>query len=86
MNEKSVINLIDKTKLTITGVNKITSFDSKHFNIDTILGDLVITGDSLEMEKLDTDSKELFINGNVYKISYQEIKTPKENLLKKLFK
>ena len=86
MEEKSMITLTNKNKLVITGVNKIHGFNSSIFDIDTILGDLHISGTNLAMEKLDKDSKDLYITGDINKIAYEEIKKPKENFFKKLIK
>lgn len=86
MEEKSIINLINKKNLTISGVKKIYGFNSLTFDIDTILGDLHISGTDLAMEKLDNLSGELHITGNIEKITYQESKKQKENFLKKLIK
>ena len=86
MNEKSTITLINKTFLTITGVNKIISLDPKHFNLDTTLGILKIIGTDLEMQELDSVNKKIHIKGEVDNITYKEEKKKKENIIKKLFK
>lgn len=86
MNEKSTITLINKTFLTITGVNKIISLDPKHFNLDTTLGILKIIGTDLEMQELDSVNKKIHIKGEVDNITYKEEKKKKENIVKKLFK
>ena len=86
MNEKSTITLINKTSLTITGVNKIISLDPKHFNLDTLLGTLRILGTDLEMLELDTANKTIQIKGNIDNISYKQEKVGKESFVKKIFK
>ena len=86
MNEKSTLTLIDKKVLNITGVNKIISFDPKHFSIDTTIGVLKILGNNLEIEELDSVNKKLFIKGEIDLMSYKTIKEGKENIVKKLFK
>ena len=86
MNEKSIITLVDRSSVKVTGMNKIISMDVTHFSLDTSLGELVIYGKDLIMDKLDSDNRELFITGDIKQIAYEEIKTPKESFLKKLFK
>ena len=86
MNEKSSFTLTNKEELKITGVNKINSLDSKHFNLDTTLGNLMITGLNLEMNQLDSINKIILINGEIESISYKSENKNKENFLKKLFK
>ena len=86
MEERSIIQLKNKTNLTITGVNKIHGFNSTTFDVDTILGDLHIEGKNLAMDKLDNETKELYISGEINKLCYQEVKKNKESFLKKLIK
>ena len=40
MIEKGSIVLTNKEELKVTGVNKINSLDTKHFDLDTSLGNL----------------------------------------------
>ena len=86
MNEKSTITLINKTFLTVTGVNKLLSLDDKHFSIDTTLGVLKILGSELEMQELDSNNKIINIKGEIENISYKYEKVSKDNFVKKLFK
>lgn len=86
MNEKSTITLINKTFLTVTGVNKLLSLDDKHFSIDTTLGVLKILGSELEMQELDSNNKIIHIKGEIENISYKYEKVSKDNFVKKLFK
>jgi sporulation protein YabP len=86
MNEKSILTLMNRTFLTITGVNKIISLDSTHFSLDTTLGTLKISGNNLEMQELDSNNKTLNIKGEIENISYKEEKVVKNNFVKKLFK
>lgn len=83
--DKSVISLTNKESLVISGVNKIIGFDEFHFNIDTILGVLMIKGNNLEMKNLHIENKLLEINGTITSLSYEEIKV-NNTFLKKLFK
>jgi sporulation protein YabP len=86
MNEKSTLTLMNKSFLTITGVNKIISLDSKHFSLDTSFGILKISGNDLEMQELDSINKTLNIKGEIESISYKDEKVVKDNFVKKLFK
>ena len=86
MNEKSNISLTNKEEIKITGVNKINSLDSKHFNLDTTLGKLMVTGDTLEMIELDSLNKIILIKGDIESISYKSENKNKDSFIKKLFK
>ena len=86
MNEKSNIFLTNKEEIKITGVNKINSLDSKHFNLDTTLGKLIVTGETLEMMELDSLNKIILIKGDIESISYKSENKNKDSFLRKLFK
>ena len=86
MNEKSNISLTNKEEIKITGVNKINSLDSKHFNLDTTLGKLIVTGETLEMMELDSLNKIILIKGDIESISYKSENKNKDSFLRKLFK
>ncbi len=86
MNEKGSIVLTNKDDLKVTGVNKINSLDPKHFNLDTTLGTLIVTGINLEMNQLDSVNKTILIKGEIENISYKAETKNKENFIKKIFK
>ena len=84
--EKGSIILTNKEELKITGVNKINSLDTNHFDLDTSLGNLKIQGINLEMNQLDSVNKTILIKGDIETISYKNETKVKENFIKKLFK
>ena len=84
--EKGSIILTNKEELNITGVNKINSLDTNHFDLDTSLGNLKIQGINLEMNQLDSVNKTILIKGDIETISYKNETKVKENFIKKLFK
>ncbi len=86
MNEKSSVVLTNKEELKVTGVNKINSLDPKHFDLDTILGNLKVFGQNLEMIQLDSVNKIILIKGDVESLSYKSENKNKDKFLKKLFK
>ena len=86
MNEKGSVVLTNKDELKVSGVNKINSLDPKHFNLDTTLGTLIVTGINLEMSQLDPVNKTIIIKGEIETITYKNETKNKENFIKKLFK
>ena len=86
MNEKSCITILNKEELTITGINKINSLDTTHFDIETTVGNLKVTGLSLEMNQLDSVNKTLLIKGDIESVSYKNLNNVKEGIIKKIFK
>ena len=49
------VKMIDRSSISITGVNKIVSFDDEEFLMETTMGNLRLLGNSLELLKLDTN-------------------------------
>ena len=48
------VKMVDRSNISITGVNKIVSFDDEEFLMETVMGNLRILGNGLELLKLDT--------------------------------
>ncbi len=83
MDNKKIV-LENRKVLFLTGVNKISRFDSEEFLIDTELGFLKVKGKNLTLGKLDNNLKECVINGMIDSFTYQGHKS--ESLLKRVFK
>ena len=49
-----IIKLTDRKNIIISGIKKINSFDEKEFDLDSVMGSIIIKGSNLEMIKLDT--------------------------------
>ena len=82
------IKIIERQSIFISGIVKISSFDSEEFLLDTTLGTLGIKGKDLEIIKLDTYEGTIMIKGIIDAISYLDITNSKKenNMLSKLFK
>lgn len=84
----SELKIIDRSLMSLNGVTKIVSFDSNEFIIETELGPVHITGESLELLNLDTHEGVIKIKGKINGYNYIEKITKKkeESLISKLFK
>ncbi len=82
------LKLIDRREIALTGIKKITSFDSEEFLLESIMGLVLIKGSNLEIMKLDTHDGNVKIKGKINSFTYLDNKEkPKEeSLLSKLFK
>lgn len=82
------LKMLDRSILNISGVNKIISFDSNEFLLQTIMGPLHIKGDKLELLSLDTTGGNIKIKGSIKELNYIDkvTKTKEESFLSKLFK
>lgn len=83
--KEQLIVLSNKQNLSITGTNKIISLKPDLIQLDTNFGGIVITGENLELIKLDNASTRAEIKGNVNSLKFIE-KTVKEPFFRKLFK
>ena len=91
INNTSVIqNLIleNRGKLSVSGVVDVLSFDDQVVIIETELGLLTIKGDSLRINKLNIDTSEVIVEGNISYLAYsnKEVEKNKGSIISKIFK
>lgn len=82
------VKMIDRASITLTGVNKIVSFDDEEFLMETNVGNLRLLGEGLELLKLDTNDGNVKIKGKINSFTYidSKLKNKEESVLTKLFK
>jgi len=83
------INVSERKSIIVSGVKKINSFDETEFFVETIMGQMLIKGEGLELLKLDTFQGNLSIKGKINAINYLESNSKKiktETVLARLFK
>lgn len=81
-----IIKLVDRKSIIINGIKRIVNFDDKVFQLESVMGDIVIKGNSLEMIKLDTIDGNVSIKGNIDSLTYLDNGKSGESLINKLFK
>lgn len=90
MNSNIIQNLIleNRSKLSVSGVLDVLSFDDKIIIIETELGLLTVKGDNLRVNKLSIDTSEVIVEGEVNSISYssKDLDKKNEGFLGKIFK
>ena len=81
-------NLIleDRKKLNISGVEDVDSFDEQTVIAYTSLGQLVIRGKSLHISKLNLESGELQLDGEIAALAYTDSHGGKGGFLSKMFR
>jgi len=62
----------DRTRLSVTGVEDVISFDEAEIITRTGQGNLIIRGTGLHIGKLTLDSGEVSIDGLVRELCYEE--------------
>ena len=82
------IKVVDRSVLSLSGIKKISSFDSEEFLMESNMGVILLKGEKLEIIKLDTNDGYVKIKGKLNSFTYLESlkKNKEESLLTKLFK
>ena len=82
------IKITDRSIISLSGINKISSFDDQEFLMESNMGVILLKGEGLEIIKLDTHDGNVKIKGKLNSFAYIEnIKKGKEeSLIAKLFK
>lgn len=85
LEKEQLIILSNKKNLSVSGTNKIISLKPDLIQLDTIFGNLIITGNNLELIKLDNTSTRAEICGEINSIKFTQTKN-NEHLFRKIFK
>ncbi|MCM1053292.1 MAG: sporulation protein YabP [Ruminococcus sp.] len=82
------LRLVDRREISLTGIKKITSFDSEEFLLESKMGIILIKGANLEIMKLDTHDGNVKIKGKINGFNYldNKDKSKDESIIAKLFK
>ncbi|MGN1371585.1 MAG: sporulation protein YabP [Candidatus Coprovivens sp.] len=84
---KHEVKVIDRSLIYLSGIDKIISFDSEEFLMESVMGIILLKGENLEIVKLDTHDGIVSIKGNINSMIYDDGKKKDgETLLGKLFK
>jgi len=76
----------NRRQLTITGVVDIDNFDENTVVVFTDEGELTIKGNNLHINRIDVDSGDLLMEGEVDALYYTENQPRKGGFLTKLFR
>ncbi len=82
------IKITDRSMISLSGINKISSFDDQEFLMESNMGMILLKGEGLEIVKLDTHDGNVKIKGKLISFAYIENikKNKEESLISKLFK
>jgi sporulation protein YabP len=94
MEEKKVIKpknqtllLENREKLSVTGVIDVESFNDQSIVAITDMGVLIIHGSELHINKLNLESNELIVEGDIFSLEYSDGETGKsKSFFGKMFK
>ncbi len=83
------ISISDRNRMELTGVEDVISFDEENVVMRSVLGMLTVDGTDLHVIKLELDTKEVAIEGNINGLFYIDEKRAddkKNGRLKRLFR
>lgn len=79
------LTLDQRSRLTVSGVDEVASFDESSIRMTTQAGSLHIQGSGLHIEKLSLDGGDLLVDGTVDSLTYEEPEEP-VSFLSRLFR
>ena len=68
----NTISLENRSKLVVTGVSDVDSYDDGAIVLSTNLGQLTVRGNDLKISKLNTEFGELIVTGNIDGMVYTD--------------
>ena len=79
-DNSQTLTLIDRSLITITGVDGITAFDDGYVGLITELGNIIIEGEEMEIEDLSSEKKTVRIKGKINLFEYRDAKEKRKGL------
>lgn len=87
--KKHTLSLIERERLTLSGVKEVFSFDETLIELETNKGYLDIRGEDLHIIKMNIEDGDIIIEGNISDMSYHDNQgagKKKGSMMSKLFK
>ncbi len=66
------ISLEDRTRLNVTGVEDVESFDENVIVMNTACGDLIVRGSGLHIGRISLDIGQFSVEGSISELSYED--------------
>jgi len=70
--KKHTLNLDNREKLSLSGVDDVSGFDENLIVLSTALGALTVRGDGLHIDRIDLEAGQLEVRGKIRELSYDE--------------
>lgn len=78
------VEIHDRSHMIITGVNDVCGFTEEVIKLKTLMGEMIVKGTGLSVSKIDTETGNVEVNGNIDSLQYSRIKS--KSLLASLLK
>ncbi len=79
------LSLNDRNLLTLSGIKEVIGFDEQTISVATQVGQLSIEGQNLHIDKLNVESGDLIVTGEVSCLLYRENDGAKKSFWQRLF-
>lgn len=79
------LSLNDRSLLTLGGIKEVIGFDERTISVVTQVGALSIEGQNLHIDKLNVESGDLIVTGEISGLMYRENDGGKKSFLQRLF-
>ena len=66
------LNMLNREKLSLTGVQDVSGFDESLIVLVTSLGPLTVRGEGLHIDRIDLNAGQLDVRGKVSDLCYEE--------------
>ena len=79
------LELTGREHLTVSGVEDVERFDESGVIMTTSAGTLIVTGEDLHIGKLSLEGGELYVDGRITSISYEDTPNRQGGFFSRLF-
>ncbi len=76
----------DRRKIALTGVSDVDSFDEETVIVFTDMGELIIKGNNLHVNRLDIDTGEVSVDGKIFSLSYTDDRPVQGGFFSRMFR
>lgn len=70
MEKSHILSMTDRKDISLTGVTDVKEFSESKVVLKTVMGSLLIRGKKLTISRLNTDTGELRVSGDIDMIKY----------------
>ena len=79
------VTMEERSSLTVSGVSDVERFDESGVIMTTSAGTLIVTGEDLHIGKLSLEGGELYVDGRITSISYEDTPNRQGGFFSRLF-
>lgn len=66
------LTLVERNRLTVTGVTEVVRFDDSAVVLQTGMGTLTVLGNELQLKNLSLEGGQVEVDGTISSLSYEE--------------